>query len=192
MSEDRRREALDAAREAVEAHGARPDVQAVHTYRVLDDLKAVSDRLDQRIDEWPDPPEGVADLLERIRGEVGGLAARLERLLEEAAPNLVDLLGPNLAGAMVSEAGGLDALAKMPVSRVQVLGAKRAVLRAKEGEAPPKHGLLFLHPAVGSADRDVRGDRARRLARLTVLAARADAFTGRDLRSDLAEEAAEL
>lgn len=180
-----RREAIEAARDAVEAHEGRKDRWAVHLARTLADVKDLADRLDQRLEEWPDPPSSTSRLRDGVRAEVGRLETRLDDVLADVAPNLVHLLGANLAGMLLSEAGGLPELAQMPTSRVQVLGAKRAVLRAKQGAPSPKHGVLFLDPRVGGADPDDRGDAAERLASQASLAARADAFTGRDLTDEL-------
>lgn len=184
-AQDVRADAMGQARRAVEDHAARLDVQAVRTSRLLDDLKDAADALDQRLDEWPDPPGPTEELRATLRSEIARLEGRLEDLLGEASPNLLALLGPNLAGRMLAEAGDLEALARLAVTQVQVLGAKRAVLRAKRGAKPPKHGLLFLHPVVGGAPRGERGRRAKDLAALVTLAARADAYTGRDLRDEL-------
>ncbi|NQT09411.1 C/D box methylation guide ribonucleoprotein complex aNOP56 subunit, partial [Candidatus Bathyarchaeota archaeon] len=50
---------------------------------------------------------------------------------------------------------------------------------------PPKHGLIFQHPFVHSKKRKQRGRSARVLAAKLALAARADAFTGNSLGSEL-------
>lgn len=192
MSEDRRREAIEAAREGVEAHDRREDVRAVRLHRILEDLRELSESLDQRLAEWDEPPGSTSQLADRVASEIGALESELADRLASAAPNLASLLGPNLAAAMLAEAGGLDELARMPVSRVQVLGARQAVLRAKQGADPPKHGVLFLHPVVGGAPPDRRGDQAKALARLVVTASRADAFTGRDARDELGRALADL
>lgn len=91
------------------------------------------------------------------------------------APNLNHLLGPELAARLVAQAGGLDRLAHLPASTVQVLGAERAFFEHLRGRAPPpRHGLLFLHPAVQSAPRAQRGKLARALAAKVAIAARLD------------------
>jgi nucleolar protein 56 len=91
------------------------------------------------------------------------------------APNLHRLLGPELAARLVAQAGGLDRLARLPASTVQVLGAERAFFEHLRGRAPPpRHGLLFLHPAVQSAPRGQRGKLARALAAKVAIAARLD------------------
>jgi nucleolar protein 56 len=103
----------------------------------------------------------------------------LERSVEQAAPtrtpNLAALLGPELASRLVAQAGGLDRLARLPASTVQVLGAEKAFFEHLRGRAPPpRHGLLFLHPSIQSASRPERGRLARTLAAKAAIAARLD------------------
>jgi len=91
------------------------------------------------------------------------------------APNLNRLLGPELAARLIAQAGGLDRLAHLPASTVQVLGAERAFFEHLRGRAPPpRHGLLFLHPAIQSATRAQRGKLARALAAKVAIGARLD------------------
>lgn len=90
-------------------------------------------------------------------------------------PSLHRLLGPELSALVVAQAGGLDRLAHLPASTVQVLGAERSFFQHLRGRAPPpRHGLLFLHPAVQSAPRPLRGKLARALAGKVAIAARLD------------------
>ncbi len=101
-------------------------------------------------------------------------------------PNLHRLLGPELASRLVAQAGGLDRLAQLPASTVQVLGAERAFFEHLRGRAPPpRHGLLFLHPAIQSAPRAQRGKLARALAAKAAIAARLDR-AGAPVRPELA------
>ncbi|MHB8603973.1 MAG: NOP5/NOP56 family protein, partial [Thermoplasmatota archaeon] len=118
--------------------------------------------------------------------------AELEKYLDQAmpgiAPNLATLLTPVLAARMIRHAGGLMRLAKMPSGTIQTLGAEKALFRhIKEGKRPPKHGILFQHPALHRAPRHQRGAIARALAAKTALAARADAFTHHDMGRTLIE-----
>ena len=92
--------------------------------------------------------------------------------------NLSNLLGVELAARLVVKAKGLDKLAKMPASKVQVLGAEKALFRhLRTGEKSPKHGLIFSHPSVKQAEN--RGKAARKLALEIVKAARMDFFGNR-------------
>ena len=130
---------------------------------------------------------GPADpaLLEARRrlGELYRAVTDARRSLQEAVaassplrtPNLSSLLGPELSARLVAQAGGLDRLARLPSSTVQVLGAERAFFEHLRGRAPPpRHGLLFLHPAIQSAPRAERGKLARALAGKVAIAARLD------------------
>ena len=121
------------------------------------------------------------------------LRERLERYLEkrvrEVAPNLCGLAGPILAAKLIAQAGGLEALSKMPASTVQVLGAEKALFRAlRTGSKPPKHGVIFQHPLVRQSPRRLRGKVSRILAAKLAIAARIDAFTGEDMSERLKEE----
>ncbi|MHB8352536.1 MAG: NOP5/NOP56 family protein [Thermoplasmata archaeon] len=103
----------------------------------------------------------------------------LEDALTEAmpvrTPNLAALLGPLLAARLISQAGSLDRLSRLPASTLQVLGAERAFFEHLRGRAPPpRHGLLFLHPSLHSAPRAQRGKLARALAGKVAIAARLD------------------
>ncbi|MCI4342472.1 MAG: hypothetical protein L3K11_08935, partial [Thermoplasmata archaeon] len=128
----------------------------------------------------PDPEllqgrAGLTQLLEQVTRTNRELYRALEAALPRMAPNLCSLLGPRLAARMVSQAGGLDRLARMPASTVQVLGAEKSFFEHLRGRAPPpRHGLLFLHPSLHSAPRAQRGRMARALAGKVAIAARMD------------------
>jgi nucleolar protein 56 len=105
---------------------------------------------------------------------------------QEVAPNLSNVAGPVLAAKLIEKGGGLRKLAMRPSGAIQILGAEKALFRAKKTRArPPKHGLIFQHPFVHSKKRKLRGRSARVLAAKLAIAARADAFTGNYLGSEL-------
>ena len=92
---------------------------------------------------------------------------------------------PILAARLISRAGGLSRLAKMPSSRVQVMGAEKSLFKHLKGQAPsPKHGIIFRHPAVIGSAKKLRGRVARTLAAKLAIAARLDHF-GAGLSLDL-------
>ena len=87
---------------------------------------------------------------------------------------------------LISYANGLQRLAIFPSSTVQILGAEKALFRSKkQGCPPPKHGIIFQHPYINKANRSERGKIARVLAAKISTAAKADAFTKRNLSNDL-------
>ena len=117
----------------------------------------------------------------------------LEKYIDEAmmevAPNIKGLVGPLLGARLIGLAGGLSKLATLPASTIQVLGAEKALFRAlKTGGKPPKHGVIFQHPAVHKSPKWQRGKIARALAAKLAIAARIDAFTGEYKADELKEQ----
>ncbi len=103
----------------------------------------------------------------------------IDKVMIEVAPNMSSLVGPVLSARLISITGGLENLAKMPSSTLQVLGAEKALFRSlKTGSRPPKHGIIFQHPFVHQASRWHRGKVARVVSGKLSIAARIDAFGG--------------
>ncbi len=121
-----------------------------------------------------------AEVSVRLRAESERQGKTLGAGAREVAPNLSSVVGPVLAARLIESAGSLTRLSRMPASTVQLLGAERALFRhLKEGKRPPKHGVLFQHPAVHGAPHWARGRIARALAGKAAIAARADALGSR-------------
>ncbi|MEM0326379.1 MAG: C/D box methylation guide ribonucleoprotein complex aNOP56 subunit, partial [Desulfurococcaceae archaeon] len=113
----------------------------------------------------------------------------IDSVMKEVAPNICALVGPKLGARLLSLAGGLEKLARLPASTIQVLGAEKALFRAlRTGGKPPKHGVIFQHPAVHKSPRWQRGKIARTLAAKLAIAAKVDYFTGRFVGDKLGEE----
>jgi len=113
----------------------------------------------------------------------------IETVMKEVAPNITALVGPKLGARLLSLAGGLEKMAKLPASTIQVLGAEKALFRAlRTGGKPPKHGVIFQHPAIHRSPRWQRGKIARALAAKLAIAAKVDFFTGRYIGDKLAVE----
>ena len=117
------------------------------------------------------------------------LEAHVASTAQEVAPNLSEVAGPVLAAKLIEKAGSVTKLAMMPSSTIQLLGAEKALFRAKKYRSkPPKHGLIFQHPYVHSKPRKLRGRAARMLAAKLAIAARADAFSGNPIGAELVKE----
>lgn len=115
---------------------------------------------------------------------------QLEKYIDEAmletAPNLRGLIGPILGARLIGLVGGLEKLARLPASTIQVLGAERAMFRAlKTGARPPKHGVIFQHTLVHSAPWWQRGKIARIMAGKIAIAARIDLYSGEYVADEL-------
>jgi len=103
----------------------------------------------------------------------------VDEVMKQAAPNTTTMLGPLLTARLMSIAGGLMNLAKMPASTMQVLGAEKALFRSlKTGARPPKHGVIFQYASIHNSPRWQRGKIARALSGKLAIAARVDAFGG--------------
>ncbi len=125
------------------------------------------------------------------------LTGYIEQVMKEVAPNITALVGPLLGARLISLAGGLEKLARLPASTIQVLGAEKALFRAlRTGGKPPKHGVIFQYPHIHRSPRWQRGKIARALAAKLAIAAKVDAFTGRfigdKLKAELERRIAEI
>jgi len=117
---------------------------------------------------------------------------RIEEYLKEnmplIAPNITGITGHILGARLLSIAGGLEKLAFMPSSTIQVIGANNALFKHLKGKAPsPKHGVIFRHPLINTAPKWQRGKIARVLAAKISLASRYDLYSG-EVKGDLQQE----
>lgn len=163
----------------------------------LDDLTQALNLLDERLYEWSrlhhqeiihgkDLADALYDdenLGELAKAIVGLRESRisLEREVglnaESIAPNLSLLAGPVLAARLISRAGGLQRIMRMPSSAIQVMGAEKSLFKHLKGNAPsPKHGIIYRHPAIMGSAKHLRGRAARALAGKLAIAARMDYF----------------
>ena len=160
-------------------------------------------------------PKIAAQIMERVRSSVGAdlspedeervkdvareglrliqLRKEQERYIEELmsaeAPNLSAVAGPILGAKLISMAGGLEKLARLPASTIQVLGAEKALFRFfRTGRGAPKHGIIFQSPLIHGSPKHLRGKIARALAATIAIAAKIDYFTREDRGAELREK----
>lgn len=151
----------------------------------LDIVSMGSELADEDIDLMRDGASQVLEMYKRKEDLEGYVARRME----EVAPNLTTLLGPNLGARLISLSGSLERLARMPSSTVQLLGAEKALfLHLKKNKKPPKHGIIFQHPSVHRAPYWQRGKIARTLANKASIASRVDYWEGDFVGEDMKEE----
>lgn len=135
----------------------------------------------------------VLDLFELRRK----LENYLEKLVREIAPNLQTIAGTVLAAKLINKAGGLEKLAKMASSTIQLIGAEKALFRYLRGKGKsPKHGIIFTHPYIMKAPKKLRGKIARALASKLSIAAKIDYYSkeyrGEELKKDLEKKVREI
>lgn len=122
---------------------------------------------------------GLAELAVKTAAEREKLAETVESTMNKIAPNVTEVAGATIGARLIARAGGLERMARLPASTIQVLGAEKALFRAiRTGSRPPKHGILFQHEAVHMAPKWQRGKIARTLANKIAIAARIDYYRG--------------
>jgi nucleolar protein 56 len=183
------------------------DTELLQMVRTLDELDTVINLLSERVTEWHyirqpsfsrkyrrTPVRSlVRTITRRSRGALGRVGGDIERLSEtramlarevseranEVMPNCSALIGGLVASRLLLQAGGLQPLARLPGSAIQVLGARTALFSHLRARTPaPKHGIIFQHRRVHNAPRQVRGRVSRVLAAKLAIAARLDLYRG--------------
>ena len=123
--------------------------------------------------------KALASLAVQLGSLRDGLNGYVESQMKKVAPNVADVAGATIGARLMAKAGGLDRLAVLPASTIQILGAEKALFRSlRTGARPPKHGILFQHQAVHTAPKWQRGKIARTLANKIAIAARVDYYRG--------------
>ena len=90
---------------------------------------------------------------------------------------------------LMALAGSLKHLSQIPASTVQLLGAEKALFRhMTTGAKCPKYGILFQHPYVSQAKKQVQGKIARLLADKISIAVKVDYFKGAFIGDTLKEQ----
>lgn len=144
-----------------------------------------------------DAVRDLADTLSRLYDDKDRTESYIQGIVEETCPNMCALISAPLAARMVSLAGGLERLATLPSSTVQLLGAEKAMFRhLKSGKKGPKHGVIYQHPDIHRAPYWQRGKIARALAGKISIAAKVDQyhgeFIGESLNADFARRVEEI
>ena len=157
---------------------------------IMDSLDLRMESMGAEVDE--DDLASIRELARTLRAVMDSrskIEGYVEARMKEVAPNVAALAGPIVGARLIMQAGSLKRLASMPSGTIQLLGAEKAMFRhLKKKSRPPKHGIIFQHPAVHNAPAWQRGPIARALAAKIAVAARADAYTGNDVSAILSEQ----
>ncbi len=204
-----------AGKKAVE-DSKRPSDDIIQCVNAIDEVIEAQNLLSERLKEWygyhfpfDEAVEGkkvketggglksLNSLVNKLAETRAELEKYLKELMEKEAPNLSALVGPSIGARLIALAGGLESLASMPSSTIQVLGAENAFFRyLKDGKNPPKHGIIYQHPLIHKARKDNRGKISRFMAGKIRIAAAVDAnkgdFIGDSLLEAVRERSEEL
>ena len=169
--------------ESIEDHDD-PQYHAIVTELHRKNLEVIYHVLSSEPLSEGDNPDITLETVRAMANELMNLFKERDRLegyitatMEEAAPKLALIAGPILGARLIAQVGSLDRLALKASTVVQLLGARKAVFRhLRHGQRPPKHGLVFVHPAVSGSQGHQRGKAAKVLGAYIVRAARSDAF----------------
>ncbi|MFW9781026.1 MAG: NOP5/NOP56 family protein [Candidatus Heimdallarchaeota archaeon] len=113
----------------------------------------------------------------------------LENIMQSTVPNLNALVGSLVGAKLIAKAGSLKKLAFMPASRIQILGAEKALYRfLKSGEKRPKHGLIYQWNVIRGSKQHHRGKISRLIAGKIGIASKVDFFGGKFIGEELAQE----
>ncbi len=171
------------------------DLQLIQMVNALDDLIQTANLLSERLSCWlllPTPKKKVKPFektLAVVNDEIQRLQDQIEIDMKTIAPNTSKIIGPLIGARLIALAGGMQRMAMLPASTVQILGAEKALFRfKKEGGRPPKHGVIFQHPLINRAQKTERGKIARLLANKISTAMKADVFTKRDIADELQQD----
>jgi len=179
-------------KEKIEEELGSEDLQIIQMINTLNDFIQISNLLSERLENWSLIPtsnekiQPLKNVLSIINNEIKSLEKQIENNMRKVSPNVTNLVGSLIGARLIAFSGGLKKLAMLPSSTIQVLGAEKALFRYKmEGGKPPKHGVIFQHSYINKSSKKIRGKIARIFASKISVAAKADAFTKRNISDDL-------
>ncbi len=121
----------------------------------------------------------LAQLILEVHKEKEDQEKYLEKLMIEVCPNVTAVAEVAVGSKLLSLAGSLEKLSRMPASTVQLLGAEKALFRhLKKKTLPPKYGIIHEHPLIQGSQKSKHGKVARVLADKISIAAKVDYFKG--------------
>ena len=198
---------IAASERSIREHYSGKDAELLQMVRTLDEIDMVINLLSERVADWYITRHPmfsrkyrrtpahilIRSVREKSRGALGRVAGEIDHLSDtrtvlakevsaranEVMPNTSALIGGLVAARLLSQAGGLLELSRLPASAIQVIGARTALFAHIKTKSPsPKHGVIFQHRRVHNAPKAVRGKVARVLAGKLAIAARLDYFRG--------------
>ncbi len=107
----------------------------------------------------------------------------------QMCPNTNAISGELQGLRLMEKTGSLKKLAECTASKIQVLGAEKALFRhITKGTKPPKYGILFHHQLVSECSEEHKGKMASAVANKISIAVKIDFFKGEYIGNKLADE----
>lgn len=113
---------------------------------------------------------------------------RLHDIVKKNYPNLTAVLGAEIAARAIYLAGSAYSLMLMPSSKIQVLGAEKAMFAARKKKATPKYGVIYNHELMISVPDNLKGKTAKIIAAYSSLAAKTDVLSKEDKSGKIMEK----
>ncbi|MCL4362228.1 hypothetical protein M1585_01985 [Candidatus Parvarchaeota archaeon] len=113
---------------------------------------------------------------------------RLNAVILKNYPNLNAVLGSEIAARIIYLAGSSYSLMLMPSSKIQVLGAEKAMFAARKKKATPKYGVIYNHELMLSLPDKLKGRMAKVIAAYTSLAIKTDVISKEDKSGKIMEK----
>mmetsp|Transcript_37431 Transcript_37431/g.117980 ORF Transcript_37431/g.117980 Transcript_37431/m.117980 type:complete len:317 (+) Transcript_37431:41-991(+) len=110
---------------------------------------------------------------------------RIKKMLNEyikhrmyySAPNLCSIIGEKIGSKLISAAGSLLNLSKLPASTIQIIGAEKSLYKAlKTKGKTPKFGLIYNSRVIQKCSPKLKGKISRILSAKTSICVRVDAL----------------
>lgn len=107
-----------------------------------------------------------------MKGRINGM---LTKLMEKYFAHSLEILESFLLARMIASAGGIKNLSRMPSSSIQLIGAEKALFKAKRFNGKtPKYGLLYYSKYVQQEVKKAKT--ARQLANKLFISTKLDYF----------------
>jgi nucleolar protein 56 len=168
------------------------DKQTILETSDIEELKSlnVSDSVGSMFEsEDKEAVMGFAKQLKYVLESKSQLENYITQSMESIAPNMTSITGPIIGARLIALTGSLSRLAKVTSSTIQLLGAEKALFRhLRDGEAPPKHGIIFQHPLIHNAPYWQRGKIARAFAGKISIATKLDFNSDKVIGDELADD----
>jgi nucleolar protein 56 len=113
---------------------------------------------------------------------------RLYEIIQKIYPNLNAVLGSEIAARIIYLAGSSRSLMLMPSSKIQVLGAEKAMFAARKKKATPKYGVIYNHKLMLSLPDNLKGRMAKVIAAYTSVAVKTDVLSKEDKSGKIMEK----
>jgi len=107
------------------------------------------------------------ELAKKMQEERRKIKKYLSEISSNYCPGLQKMAGTTITAKLITQAGSLNKLSRVPASTLQLYGAETALfrhLKNKKRNRPPKYGFIFSHPLIQKVSRENRGKASRALA----------------------------